>query len=65
MTPGVSMADPNIAYWQATADKARKEATDNLRMIAEKNIEIAELRQQLREALIEIKRLKNEQRSSH
>lgn len=59
MTPAVPL-DDNLAYWQATAEKSRKEAKDNLRMIAEKNIEIAELRQQLREALAELKKLRNE-----
>jgi hypothetical protein len=59
MTPGVSMADPNIAYWQATADKARNEAKDNLRLVAEKNIEIAELRKELKDAKEEIFRLRS------
>jgi uncharacterized membrane protein len=64
MTPGVSMDDTSIAYWQVSADKARKEAKDNLRLVAEKNIEISELREQLREARAEIKRLQNERQSS-
>jgi molecular chaperone GrpE (heat shock protein) len=63
------MDDPSIEYYKALALQERKRADDNLRRIAELNNELGELREQLKAAWADIKRLRtealNERQPSH
>ena len=56
----IYLNDTEADYWKKVARQERQKSEDNLRLAAERAIEIAELRQELKAARAEIARLKGE-----